>query len=98
MSKEAVCSNGLEMNDQHLVLGVYLVFHADCTAPGFDPHARRSGTADNSDWCTCALVISVILMFMCLGCDSYYEYHKGILYGCCPFSYRIRAVQEGGCA
>lgn len=24
MSKEAVCSNGLEMNDQHLVLGVYL--------------------------------------------------------------------------
>ncbi len=76
MSKGVLCNNGLEMNHQYLVSDIYFVFHANCTAPGFDPHTGRLKLADNPDLCTCALVIGVILVFMYFGCGSSHEYHR----------------------
>src|SRR5882757_3270503 len=83
------------MNDQHLVLEIYFVFHANCTAPGFDPHTGRmepatSGFVHVCSWNRC---YSGVYVF---GCDSSHEYRRGIWYRYCPFSYRICSTQEEG--
>ena len=51
MSK-GLFSNGLEINDQYLVLEIYFVFHVNCKAPDYDPHTSKLGPADNPDLST----------------------------------------------